>query len=68
MIMVGPLGPVLALAFHGHLWFLVLVRKAPEHQAQSVHVVCGSQRLPNNRDLCTRPSALIKKAPDVPGL
>jgi hypothetical protein len=26
-------------------------RKSPEHQAQSVHVVCGSQRLPNNRDL-----------------
>jgi hypothetical protein len=29
-------------------------RRPPEHQAQSVHVVCGSQRLPNNRDLWVR--------------
>jgi hypothetical protein len=27
------------------------VRKSPEHPAQSAHVVCGGQRLPNNRDL-----------------
>ena len=26
-------------------------RKSPKHLAASPHVVCGSQRLPNNRDL-----------------
>src|SRR6516164_4888472 len=40
-------------------------RRSPEYLAQSAHVVCGGQRLPNNRDGPTGgvPSGMQRKSP-----